>query len=360
MNGTLLVRAKERVARDADLVHAKLHYYVRPGCLELVKALREQPGVRLAFYTSMQRRNAVPIIEHLFGAGCLSGPAAFGLYDRSYNVEDSSGANSWDTMRDLTRIWSEAGSVGHGFSELDTVMVDDTPRKMRHLPHNAVIVPEYDEAAVTRAARAGAPADGVLPALLAYLERLLPRASATGCDVRDLIRARPFRAPGGAPAPAPAPAPKAASKAAQPAAAPRAAVPPTANAPPPPPAPASAVAPEMAQFLRELAQDVQRATPKALGTLRGLRTSDPSKCLQLVMALVKKRDPARVAQFVANPAPMVAVLLDEEAPRASGAKAVAPAAARAPPAPAPQPNPAPATVPGATVFKAGYDLPPWA
>ena len=83
MNGTLLVRAKARVARDADLVHAKLHYYVRPGCRELVAALRGAPGVRLAFYTSMQRRNAAPILELLFGAGCLRGPAAFGLYDRS-------------------------------------------------------------------------------------------------------------------------------------------------------------------------------------------------------------------------------------------------------------------------------------
>ena len=200
-------------------------------------------------------------------------------------------------MRDLTRIWSEAGSVGHGFSERDTVVVDDTPRKMRHLPHNAVIVPEYDEAAVTRAARRRA------RRRCAARAARIPREAAAEGERDGLRRARldsraAFPAPQAA-RPRRRPAPKAAAaegraacgRAARgraPAAAPPAAAPPAA-------APlASAVSPEMAQFLRELAHDVHRATPKALGACRPAHERSeqvPAAC----HGARQKRDPARRA-----------------------------------------------------------------
>lgn len=70
------------------------------------------------------------------------------VYDRPFNAPDAEGANHWDTVRDLPRIWSTPGRTGSGFGPHNTVMVDDTLRKMRYQSAGLVIVPEYTEASV--------------------------------------------------------------------------------------------------------------------------------------------------------------------------------------------------------------------
>ncbi|KAH8064209.1 hypothetical protein JL721_8352 [Aureococcus anophagefferens] len=150
MNGTLLVRTTARIpgARPPDLVHTnRLYYYLREGAAELVAALAGRADVVFAFYTSMQRRNAEPAVRALCGSG-----GAPELYAAEFNAPDDDEAgrrHAWDTVRCLDKVWAHDGAA-FGFDATNTVMVDDTARKMRRWPGNVLVVDEYDADAVAR------------------------------------------------------------------------------------------------------------------------------------------------------------------------------------------------------------------
>ncbi|CAN0173198.1 unnamed protein product, partial [Ectocarpus fasciculatus] len=75
-----------------------------------------------------------------------SNGAAPEVYDRPFNARDPHGVNAWDTTRDLPLIWSTPGRTGAGFGPGNSIMVDDTPRKMRFMDAGLVVVPEFTEA----------------------------------------------------------------------------------------------------------------------------------------------------------------------------------------------------------------------
>ena len=115
MNGTLLYRAKSRLpklvpdlapsgVRKSALPGAKYFYYVRPQARWFVRALMAMPRVRLAFCTSMQGANARPAVEYLAGEGWNQ--AGVLLLDRRFQKPDAQGKNSWDTMRDMAKVWA--------------------------------------------------------------------------------------------------------------------------------------------------------------------------------------------------------------------------------------------------------------
>lgn len=81
------------------------------------------------------------------------GEAVPEVYDRPFNAHDPEGANPWDTTRNLPLVWSTPGRAGEGFGPGNTVMVDDTPRKMRFMDAGLVVVPEYTEASVVEVLR---------------------------------------------------------------------------------------------------------------------------------------------------------------------------------------------------------------
>eukprot|EP00752_Nemacystus_decipiens_P005334 g4838.t1 len=228
MNGTLLYRAKkplraasgggpEAAAAAAATVEAGVafvhghpdpfQYYMRPGAAELVAAMHRHPRVRLAFYTSMRGVNALPAARFLMPDDGTHG-ATPEVYDRRFNARDPHGAKPWDTTRDLPLIWSTPGRAGEGFGPANTVMVDDTPRKMRFMEAGLVVVPEFKAACVLESLGLRADTGGgteeseeagedaarrqgeVLPRLLEYLGRLLEES---GADVRPFIENNPFR-----------------------------------------------------------------------------------------------------------------------------------------------------------------------
>lgn len=130
--------------RQLDFSHAGKKYYIRAGAAHFVRGLAELTGVRVAFYTSMLRRcrpfkptlpllpprapcsrvctrahnhhlvtlvpdvaghqrNATPAVARLLGPRW---DRIVGLYDRAYQKPDPDGDKSWDTMRDLDRVWA--------------------------------------------------------------------------------------------------------------------------------------------------------------------------------------------------------------------------------------------------------------
>ena len=189
MNGTLLVRTTAKIpgARPPDLVHTnRLYYYLRERAAELVAALATRADVVFAFYTSMQKRNAEPAVRALCGPG-----GAPELYAAEFNAPDDDEAgrrHAWDTVRCLDKVWAHDGAA-FGFDATNTVMVDDTARKMRRWPGNVLVVDEYDADAVARGD------DDALSTCLDYVGRLADALASGACaDVRTFTAASPFRA----------------------------------------------------------------------------------------------------------------------------------------------------------------------
>lgn len=190
MNGTLLHRSKTKLSCRAQPVCEanKTFYYARPGAKDLLAFLLHaarttEEGRRrvvFAFYTSMREENARPIADYLTGGRRVD------IYERKFNKPDPSGSESWDTMRDLPMVWGAVKpSSARGFTAENTVVIDDTLRKMRELPHNVMVVPPFEEPAVRK------DDDEALDYVKAYLDMLLDEEDDT---VPATLKARPFRA----------------------------------------------------------------------------------------------------------------------------------------------------------------------
>jgi hypothetical protein len=131
-------------------------YYIRPGAQELVQALLGCPNATIGFYTSMQGTNASPAVDFIAGRGWERAKgqgkeAKAHLFDRRYNKKDPTGENDWDTMRDLPRVWQELverGTPKNCFGPHNTIMLDDTWRKMRAHPNNVIVIPEYEASTI--------------------------------------------------------------------------------------------------------------------------------------------------------------------------------------------------------------------
>lgn len=191
MNGTLLVRTERVVPGHEPVFRVKMgsktrKYYLRPHAQEMLTNLLNHPRVRLAFYTSMRRENAQPAIRALVKPP--HNPESMCLFDRPFNVADPTGENEWDTMRDLDQVWSIANSWSAGyccpFGPSNTIMIDDTPRKMRAWPMNVVVVPEYREEHVSLPDR-----DPSLLHAWNYLQRMLEECAD---DVASYVACHPF------------------------------------------------------------------------------------------------------------------------------------------------------------------------
>lgn len=170
MNGTLLVRSKQRLAgREPDVSSSGMHYYVREHADALMEWLRNQRYVVMAFYTSMRMSSAQPAVDLLCRGATI--------FDREFNQHDPSGDNPWDTMRDLNKVWQHVD----GFDDTNTIVIEDTMRKMRDHPRNVVVVPSYTETTVLGGG------DDALVGLPAYIHGLI-----TADDVRQTIAANRY------------------------------------------------------------------------------------------------------------------------------------------------------------------------
>jgi len=242
MNGTMLIRASAPIAgRVADVVHAGRHYYVREHARDLVAFAQEH--FVFAFLTSMKLRNAqagADVIEAALSApaagetqqpqqpqgppwqqpqvppqGQPQGPLPQGppqqqqaqqqgssqqgpqqhstqqpprrripVFAAEFNKPDDDQElrrHAWDTVRDLDRVWDYG--VSRGFDATNTLMIDDTVRKMRQWPRNVYVVPEYSETL----AQAGGD-DALLRARKFLEDRVLgPRKRGELEDVRDAL-----------------------------------------------------------------------------------------------------------------------------------------------------------------------------
>jgi len=105
------------------------------------------------------------------------------VYDQSFCKKDPEGENKWDTIRDMTRIWT---TKSH--SEKNTILVDNETRKVKECPRNAIIVTQYEAKEVEKKVA------GSLNLLEAYLTTmaLSSEFGNDDFDVRVYMEEHPF------------------------------------------------------------------------------------------------------------------------------------------------------------------------
>jgi hypothetical protein len=92
IGGSILYRHKETkkvsgIEREPDFMVRKHYHYFRPHFQEFIGTLLEHPRVRLAFYTSITKKNALPLLFHVFESPMLKRLKGnlFELFDQDYN-----------------------------------------------------------------------------------------------------------------------------------------------------------------------------------------------------------------------------------------------------------------------------------
>ena len=162
-----MFRDKERAVRaaKADFRAGRattFNFYVRPGAMEFVAQLAQDPRCEFAIYTSMKRANMLEFAHAFdeFQAGrgsaamrpvpcgatgvtttTASSLARGGLaiFDRPFNAPDRSpGKDAWDTVRDLGLIFDVPAVRDRGYSAANTVLIEAESHKIGRWAANSV------------------------------------------------------------------------------------------------------------------------------------------------------------------------------------------------------------------------------
>jgi hypothetical protein len=145
MNGTLLIRHPSKILDfPPDLFFNDRYYYIRPHVKYFLQWLNDIHFVKLAFYTSMQYKNANAALSSLVGNN-----SQIFLYAQEYNKSDPHGDKPWSMLRDLPKIWNCKDTPAYNHNHYNTLMIDDSISKMREYPDNVLVIPEYSVEMVT-------------------------------------------------------------------------------------------------------------------------------------------------------------------------------------------------------------------
>lgn len=148
IGGSILFRSEHLapVSRKPDFKLRNHHHYFRPHFEEFICRLIEHPRVKLSFYTSITKRNALPILYNLFEAPLLKRvkDSLFDLFDQDFNQPDGGeGKEKWATKRDLDRVFKHPKIAQMGFGYHNTLMIDSDAEKVRDYPLNSIVIKPY-------------------------------------------------------------------------------------------------------------------------------------------------------------------------------------------------------------------------
>lgn len=174
LNGTVIFRTEEQIpgAKYTAAFRGKF-YYARPDIISFLREMSKHYVVGI--YSSVMRHN---ITTFLMAMDPNWKSYITYIYDRDFTKPDPNGENKWDTIRDMDKIWTISRH-----SELDTVLLDNEPRKVQEVVDNAIIVPEFGRAQVLNRS-----------CLLGDLQEYLVRLSESNPDdVRSYMKTKPWR-----------------------------------------------------------------------------------------------------------------------------------------------------------------------
>ena len=121
------------------------HYY-RPYFADYIHALIAHPRIKFAVYTSIMRKNVMPLLFHIFNSQKLTKERQriFDVFDQEYNVPDvGPGKEAWATKRKLEKVFDFPKAQKMGFDFHNTLMVDSEWDKVRDYEWNSLVVPTY-------------------------------------------------------------------------------------------------------------------------------------------------------------------------------------------------------------------------
>jgi len=186
LNGTLLhrltkselvIKAREHPqSRSSDCIVNGNPIYFRSGHLKFVEGLFELGEV--AVWTSAMPKNALPMTRNVFGS--LYERLLFVWTQNECEVQWISGAHKPDFKKSLTKVWKAYPEYG----ETTTIMIDDSPNKLREHPKNLLAIPEF----LVTEREVDHTKDEVLIELYEYLVRFVNRKESVG----EYLMKQPF------------------------------------------------------------------------------------------------------------------------------------------------------------------------
>ena len=181
LNGTILDRDEKAWAESnyRYLCKVNRHYiFKRPFLDEFLNEAFQHYSVGV--WSSASEVNTKAMVDAIFQGK----PKLEFVLDRKYCTLDSrSGARSYDTIKDLRKIWESREHNPHDtWGARNTVILDDTPSKTAYNIYNAVHIPSFSMS------RQDPGSDEQLLLVLPYLREL-----SFAEDVRDFIHDRPYQ-----------------------------------------------------------------------------------------------------------------------------------------------------------------------
>jgi len=147
IGGSICYRCGQRLQTDRKVdyqVKAHFHYF-RPYYDDFMKAIIEHPRVKFAVYTSIMRKNVMPLLMNIFNQTKLKHlkNQVFEVFDQEYNAKDAQGPEVWSTKRDLNKVWGKDRVKDLGIGPKNTLMIDSEPFKVRDFLANTFLLEPY-------------------------------------------------------------------------------------------------------------------------------------------------------------------------------------------------------------------------
>lgn len=178
VGGSILCRTGEKLAVErrsgATFCQIKQHYqYYRPGFDHFLARLMTHPRVQLGFYTSIMRKNVMPLLFKIFELKALQDYRTdiFEIFDQSYNIDDARpGRKPYATKRCLERVLDNEKVKQYKFTKENTIMIDSEVIKILDYPENSITVKPYGVLDVMQATSGH---EEILLEVATYLDGLL-------------------------------------------------------------------------------------------------------------------------------------------------------------------------------------------
>lgn len=134
LNGTLCYRTESPVSGIQHGLYLRRKFvYMRDGIQDFLVKL--EPHFNICIYTSVMRHNVMPVLD-LIPSWSRS---VFRVFDRDFNKPDPEGKESWDTIRDMKKIFATCKGAG----VRNTILLDNETRKFQEALENGILVGEY-------------------------------------------------------------------------------------------------------------------------------------------------------------------------------------------------------------------------
>ncbi|TNV77540.1 hypothetical protein FGO68_gene17698 [Halteria grandinella] len=151
VGGSIMCRTGEKIAVDhlssSNFCQIKQHYhYYRPGFDHFLARLISHQRVQLGFYTSIMRKNVLPLLFQLFQCKNLRAYSTdiSMIFDQSYNSDDARpGRKPFATKRCLERVLDDDHVKGN-FTKDSILMIDSDVLKILDYPDNAITMKPYE------------------------------------------------------------------------------------------------------------------------------------------------------------------------------------------------------------------------